>query len=106
MMKIDPHLSTRYLRSILVGCVPLDTDISSDYIGLFRKRCQIYYVTNPEAHLLNGQQASTLTSATRLSIKKLDVLEDPDVIKNFCGIYENIMQSGTNIWKALACLKK
>ena len=29
MMKIDPHLSARYLRSILVGCVPLDTDIGS-----------------------------------------------------------------------------
>ena len=74
MMKIDPHLSARHLRSILVGCVPLDTDISSNYLGSFRKRCQIYHVTHPDAHVLNGQEASKLTSTTRFSLKELDIL--------------------------------
>ena len=96
MMNIDPHLSARHLKSILAGCVSLDTDISSDYIGLFGKRYQIWHATNPDTHLLNGQHSSKLTSTTRFSLKESDVLEDPDVITFFRGIYANIMKSSTN----------
>ena len=81
MMKTDAHVSARYLRSILVGCAPLDIDISQDYTSSFQKRCQIYYATNPDAHFLTGQQVSKLTSPTRFAIKELDVLADPEVIK-------------------------
>ena len=106
MMKIDPHLSARHLRSILVGCVPPETDISSDYISSFRKRYQIYHAKNPDAHLLTGKVASKLISPSRFSNKELDVLADPVVIKKFRSIDANIMQSGSNTWKTLAYLKK
>ena len=82
MIKIDPHLSARHLRSILVGCVPPETDISSDYISSFRKRCQIYHAKNPDAYLLTEKASSKLVSPTRFSNKKLDFLVDPEVIKN------------------------
>ena len=96
MMKIDPHLSARHLRSILVGCVPPETDISSDYISSFRKRCQIYHAKNPDAHLLTGKVASKLISPSRFSNKELDVLADPVVIKKNRSVYAIIMQNGSN----------
>ena len=93
------------MRSILVGCVPPETDISTDYISNFRKRCQLYHAKNPDAHLLSCKVATKLISPSRFSNKELDVLADPVVIKNFRSIYANIMQSGSSIWKTLAYLK-
>ena len=91
MIKIDPHLSARHLRSILVGCVPLDTDISTDYISSFWKICQNYHTKNPDAHLLTGNVVSKLISPSRFSNKGLDNLVDPVEIRNFRSIYANRM---------------
>ena len=54
--------------------------------------------------MLNGQEASKLISTTRFSLKELDVLQDPDVVKKIRALYANIMKSGIKTWKTLAYL--
>ena len=106
VMKIDPHLPARHLRSLLVGCLPPETDISSDYISNFRKRCQLYHASHPDALELACEHASGLISESCVNNKELSVLNDNTVCTNFRTVYANIMQSGSHTWKALAYLNK
>ena len=105
-MKIDPHLPARHLRSLLVGCLPPETDISCHYISNFRKRCQLYHASHPDALELSCEHASGLISESCVNNKELSVLNDNTVCTNFRTVYANIMQSGSHTWKALAYLNK
>ena len=106
VMKIDPHLPARHLRSLLVGCLSSDTDISAHFLCNFRKRCQLYHASHPNALELSRDDALCLTSESNVNTKELSVLEDNEVCKNFTTVYANIMKSGTHTWKALSYLNK
>ena len=58
VMKIDPHLPARHLRSLLVGCVPHETNISTAYLSNFRRRCQLYHSSHSDALELYFEDAS------------------------------------------------
>ena len=47
MMKIDPHLPLRHMRSLLNGCVPKNIVLGATYLRNFHRRCQLYYAANP-----------------------------------------------------------
>ena len=106
MMKIDPHLPSRHMRSLLNGCVPKHIVFDAKYLLNFRRRCQLYHAANPNSISINNNNAELLMSTDRVSGQELKVLDDPEVINNFQQIYSNIMKSGTRTWKALLYLKK
>ena len=62
VIKIDPHLPTRHLRSFMVGRLSPDTDISAHFLCNFRKRCQFYHASHPDALELSCEDTLGLTS--------------------------------------------
>ena len=96
MMKIDPHLPCRHIRSLLNGCVPKHVVLDAVYIRNFRRRCQLYHAANPNSISLNNDNATLLTSTVRVSGQELKVLDDPEVVDNFQAMYSNVMKSGTH----------
>ena len=104
MMKIDPHLPPRHMRSLLNGCVPKHIVLDAAHLRNFRRRCQLYHAANPDSLTINNNNAELLMSKVKVSGKELKVLDDPLVVSNFQKIYSNIMKSGTHTWKALLFL--
>ena len=80
MMKIDPHLPCRHIRSLLNGCVPKHIILDAVYIRNFRRRCQLYHAASVS---INNDNAILLTSTVRVSGQELKVLDDPEVVDNF-----------------------
>ena len=105
-MKIDPHLPAKHLRSLLVGSLSPDTDISAHFLCNFRKRCQLYHATHPNELAISLDDALCLTSESNVQQKELSVLNDMEVCRNFSTVYANIMNSGKHTWKSLSYLKK
>ena len=82
VMKIDPHLPARHLRSLLVGCLPPETDLTSDYLSNFRRRCQLYPASHPDALELSYEDVLCLTSESCVNMKELSVLNNSAVCQN------------------------
>ena len=104
-MKINTHLPARHLRSLLMGCIS-ETNLSSNYLGNFRKRYQLYHASPPDTLELSVENFVCLTSESSINMKELSVLNNSSVCRNFRSVYTNIMRSGSHTWKALSYLNE
>ena len=104
-IKVNPHLPSNHLRSLLASCLPLETSLSSDYVRNFRKRCNLYIASNVCNEELDLSISNKLLSSDDVSSFEIQVLESPKIYANYREIYSRIMHNGQESWKALALLK-
>ena len=106
-LKLDPHLSAIHLRPLLAPCLPLDTNLSCDFIKNFRRRYQLYMAKHyDESDDINLSTGNKLLSSSSITDDELQFTDDPKVLANFRSMYSRIMQNGSELWKALALLKE
>ena len=105
MLNIDPHLSATLLRPLLMNSVASEHAITAQYMANFRRRCEIFYATNPNYVKLSIEDGLKLTKNSRISSLEENTLLPPNINSNYRAMFATIMQSGTHACKALAYLK-
>ena len=103
-IKVNPHLPSNHLRSLLASCLPLETNLSSDYVKNFRRRCNLYIASNVSNEELDLSTSNKLLCSDDVSSFEIQVLESPKIYANHREIYSRIMNNGQDSWKALALL--
>ena len=72
----------------------------------FRRRCALFSAQYPTVTNLTREQCESLMSSASISKLERSILDNPTVRHNYRQMYHQIMQNGSNTWKAIDYLQK
>ena len=106
LLKSNPAIDTRSLRSLLLEYVHKDVSIDSTYIRNFRQRVAYFHAANPSYTDLTITEANSLLEMNPLSAEEHNVLDNPVIRINFKEMLLKIMAEDSSTWEALAFLRR
>ena len=105
-LKLDPHLPAIDLRPLLASCLPVDTNLTAEFMKNFRRRCHLYLASNDNPQDMNISIGNNLLSTSPVTESEINILESPKILHNFRTMYATIMKNGSETWKPLVLLKE
>ena len=106
LLKTNPAIDTRSLRSLLAEYVHKDVAIDCTYMRNFRQRVAYFHATNPNYTDLTINEANLLLEMNPLSEEEHKVLDNPIIRINFQEMLLKIMAEDSSTWEALAFLRR
>jgi hypothetical protein len=97
-LKLDPHLPAIHLRPLLASCLPVDTNLSSDFIKKIRRRCQLYLASNDNPQDMNISIGNNLLSTSPVTESKINILESPKILSK-CGNSKPMVSVGSSAFE-------
>ena len=107
IMRNDPNIDARNLRTLLKDVVPSDLNLDAKFICNFRSRVALHI-----SKFVDGDSSLTSLSAKFLTVNKsltqeeMSITNNPIIRTNFLSVLRKVMQTGDTTWSAIGYLKQ